>query len=365
MSWSQRPSKEIAIAIRNWLLSLMDGVDVWVSSEDIPLGDQWRESLREALESSSYAILCITSQNVDSPWIAMEAGAIAMKARNSFRAVPVLFGLDQDDLPSHLSGFQSIAASEENLLRLAHEIYEHVNSATDPKVFERRLNSHTSELCIELTRLMMRRANVPEARQVRAPKALANYPNLVADVQRAPEITLPNGKYQFHVFSVGERGTYLPGQLISEVKSGLIEIVKPLLSRIDRLVTVVPGGHPWAMLVAEELNVPVEIIRNAESGAEVERMVWQKSLLYERKLYFKSMRESSTERVLIIDDVVSSGGTVELIVNELRESGLEVLAVVAILLKGDVYKDTAKRLDIDFFSLLQVDADYVKAGPRP
>jgi len=212
---------------------------------------------------------------------------------------------------------------------------------------------------------MTKRSNPVGPRQVRAPKALSNYPCLLADVQSAPEITLPNGKYQFHVFSVGERGTLLPASLISEVKRGLTEIIKPLIDRVDSLVTVVPGGHPWALLIAGDLDLPVEIIRNAESGAEEERMVWQKSLLYERKLYFRSKRRDSAKRVIILDDVVSSGGTVELIANELKVADIEVVAVVAIVFKGELYMNIAKKLEVEFYSILEVDEDYIRAGPRP
>lgn len=343
----------------------MDDVNVWVSSEDIHLGQDWRKTLRDALDTSNYAVLCVTPQNVDSPWIAMETGAIAMKSEQGFFAVPVLFGLEERDLPSHLSGFQSIEASKANLIRLANEIRNHVKSRTDSTVFERRLNLHTDELLADLTKLMTKRSNPVEPRQVRAPKALSNYPCLLADVQSAPEITLPNGKYQFHVFSVGERGTLLPASLILEVKKGLAEIIKPLIDRVDSLVTIVPGGHPWALLIAGDLDLPVEIIRNAESGAEEERMVWQKSLLYERKLYFRSNRPSSAKRVIIIDDVVSSGGTVELIANELNGAAIEVVAVVAIVFKGESYKNTAEKLGVEFYSILEVDEDYIRAGPRP
>jgi adenine/guanine phosphoribosyltransferase-like PRPP-binding protein len=365
ISWSQSPSKEIASSLKNWLRTLMDDVNVWVSSEDIHLGQDWRKTLRDALETSNYAVLCVTPQNVDSPWIAMETGAIAMKSEQGFFAVPVLFGLEERDLPSHLSGFQSIGASKANLIRLANEIRNHVKSRTNSTVFERRLNLHTDELLADLTKLMTKRSNPVEPRQVRAPKALSNYPCLLADVQSAPEITLPNGKYQFHVFSVGERGTLLPASLILEVKKGLAEIIKPLIDRVDSLVTIVPGGHPWALLIAGDLDLPVEIIRNAESGAEEERMVWQKSLLYERKLYFRSKRLSSAKRVIIIDDVVSSGGTVELIANELNGAAIEVVAVVAIVFKGESYKNTAEKLGVEFYSILEVDEDYIRAGPRP
>ena len=89
----------------------MDDVNVWVSSEDIHLGQHWRESLRDALETSNYAVLCVTPQNVDSPWIAMEAGAIAMKSGQGFFAVPVLFGLEERDLPREALGNKVVKRS--------------------------------------------------------------------------------------------------------------------------------------------------------------------------------------------------------------------------------------------------------------
>ena len=343
----------------------MDGVDVWASSEDVRLGTDWRESLRTALRDTEYAILCITPQNVDSPWIAMEAGAITMGRGETFPAVPLLFGLGVDDLPSHLSGFQALEATEENLLRVGREVRECLGVTTDHSVFERRLTVHTQNLWQELTRLIAIRATPMGLKHIRSSKALANYRHLVSDVQKAPEIPWPIGGYRFHVFSVGERGTFLPHELLTEVKNGLVDLVTPFISRIDRLVTVVPGGNPWALIIGQELKIPVEIIRDAESGIEGERLVWQKGLLYERKLFFRDRRDNYTNSVLIIDDIVSSGETATLLVNELRESGSNVLAVVAILLKGTAYQQRSKELGIDFFSLLECDEEYVKAGPRP
>ncbi len=362
ISWASQPSGEIAILLKDWLLSLMDGLHVWQSDVDARLGERWSESLQVALTSTDYALLCVTPQNVDSPWLALEAGAAAMGRQ--VPTVPLLFGMGVADLPSHLGFLQAAEATHENLARLGREVHNKLRPMTTVEALEQRLSSQTDALLVGATRLLVQKGAAPSTRSIRSNRALANYKHLVADVQAAPEVLWPSGGYRFHVFSVGERGTHLTSDLIREVKSGLVELVKGIAAQVDRIVTVVPGGHPWALMVGETLGLPVEILREEGSGIHDERIVRQRSLLYERSLYFRDHRQNKA-RVLFLDDVVSSGNTSALAIAELRKSGLEVVAAVAIVFKGEGYRDVVDTTGVAHYGLIEVGEDYVRAAPRP
>ena len=187
------------------------------------------------------------------------------------------------------------------------------------------------------------------------------YPNLFQDVRIARRMMWVSrgGKtgYQFHVFSVGERGTTLSVEIIREVKDGLVEKLSPYVEQCECLMTVVPGGNQWGVLLADAVNLPLTIIRDGTSHFSDEVPVKQKNHLYKRTLYFReSMRD---QKVVLIDDVISSGGTIDFVISQLRKLGAHVQCVVVVILKGTAYLDVAEKHGIPIHGLLQVDADRV------
>ena len=77
-----------------------------MSEIDIPAGARWGSPVDAQLEASSFAILCLTADNVETPWILFEAGAVA-KAVDESRVCPYLIDLEPSELPSPLSRFQA------------------------------------------------------------------------------------------------------------------------------------------------------------------------------------------------------------------------------------------------------------------
>lgn len=55
-------------------------ISSWYSEDDIPKGGDGIARIFGALKECSYCIACITEENVDSPWIHFETGAIALKS---------------------------------------------------------------------------------------------------------------------------------------------------------------------------------------------------------------------------------------------------------------------------------------------
>ena len=51
LSWSGKPSHELALYLRGWLPEVLPGIRPWVSSEDIPKGQRWSDELHKQLDS--------------------------------------------------------------------------------------------------------------------------------------------------------------------------------------------------------------------------------------------------------------------------------------------------------------------------
>lgn len=132
LSWSGEISHRVALALRDWLPSVIQSLEPYVSSEDIEKGARWSTDIAKELENSSYGILCITKDNMDAPWLNFEAGALS-KSFDKGRVTPFLFGLKRSEVkPGPLLQFQSTLADKDETLKLLQSI----NSAHEPPLLE-------------------------------------------------------------------------------------------------------------------------------------------------------------------------------------------------------------------------------------
>lgn len=80
ISWSMSPSKSIALVIRDFLDSVfIQQISTFVSTEDIKLGQEGYAKISTALEECNKGIFCFLKNNINSVWMAYEAGAISMQ----------------------------------------------------------------------------------------------------------------------------------------------------------------------------------------------------------------------------------------------------------------------------------------------
>jgi hypothetical protein len=117
ISWSGDRSKLIAERLHDWLPEVLQLTKPWCSSKDINCGDFWDDSVRNKLKESQFAILCLTKENIGSPWVNYEAGTIAEKLNG--KVCPYLFQMSPSDLgKSPLSRLQAVTADKEGTLKL-------------------------------------------------------------------------------------------------------------------------------------------------------------------------------------------------------------------------------------------------------
>ncbi|MDQ2046112.1 toll/interleukin-1 receptor domain-containing protein [Pseudoalteromonas sp. 20-92] len=127
ISWSGDQSKDIAQAIRAWLPSVLQTVKPYFTPSDIDKGNRWSSDIADELDNSSVGIFCITQENLNSPWIMFEAGAISKKVDASL-VCPILFGLGNADISGPLTQFQTTLFNKSDMYALVTTIN---NSNTD------------------------------------------------------------------------------------------------------------------------------------------------------------------------------------------------------------------------------------------
>jgi hypothetical protein len=127
LSWSGDLSHEVALLLRNWIPQVIQSVEPYVSSEDIDKGTRWSTDIAKELESSFFGIICVTKDNIASPWVNFEAGALS-KAIDSSKVCPLLFNIKRSEVNGPLLQFQSTVFEKEDFKKLMTSI----NSSLDP-----------------------------------------------------------------------------------------------------------------------------------------------------------------------------------------------------------------------------------------
>ena len=106
ISWSGDLSQQIATILHKFLPCMIHELDVFMSKHDIESGARWGIDLARELEASSFGILCLTPDNLDSRWLHFEAGALT-KYLDGRACCLLLDGLTPTDVVSPLSQFQN------------------------------------------------------------------------------------------------------------------------------------------------------------------------------------------------------------------------------------------------------------------
>jgi hypothetical protein len=124
ISWSGEKSRTVAEALNDWLPCIYQTCQPWLSSSSIQPGGRWAIELAEMLEKTELGVLCLTKENLNSPWILFEAGALSKSVAGG-RVVPFLIDLQPTDLKGPLAQFQAVAATKEgtkSLLRMIADV---------------------------------------------------------------------------------------------------------------------------------------------------------------------------------------------------------------------------------------------------
>lgn len=117
ISWSGNKSHKVALVFREWLPSVIQSLEPYVSSEDIDKGARWSTDIAKELEDSTFGILCVTKDNLHAPWLSFEAGALSKTMDKSF-VTPFLFDIKRSEVNGPILQFQSTIFEKNDIKKL-------------------------------------------------------------------------------------------------------------------------------------------------------------------------------------------------------------------------------------------------------
>ena len=117
LSWSGDRSHQMAAALRDWLPGVLQVIQPWLSSQDIPKSSSWAAEIARIMEDIDVGILCLTPENLTSPWLLIEAGFL-WRQRHAPLLCPYILDLSPVNLTGPLSQFQHARANREGTYQL-------------------------------------------------------------------------------------------------------------------------------------------------------------------------------------------------------------------------------------------------------
>lgn len=118
----------------------------------------------------------------------------------------------------------------------------------------------------------------------------------------------------------------------------LEEVARDVATAVDvdaahRVVTAEAMGLPLATALSLETGLPLTVVRKRSYGLPGEVEVGQETGYSEGRLYVNDLEAG--QRVLVVDDIVSTGGTLSALLACLEEMGVDVVDVCVAVAKGD------------------------------
>jgi orotate phosphoribosyltransferase len=136
-------------------------------------------------------------------------------------------------------------------------------------------------------------------------------------------------------------------EIRSYIKKNLVKAVHAFFPEVEAIAGVATAGIPQGALIADQLDLPFIYVRSKAKGHGMENMI-------EGKV-------TPGQKVVVIEDLVSTGGSSLKAVQDLKHAGFEVLGMVAIFTYGfDLAKQNFKDADVNLVCL----SDYSAMLPQ-
>ncbi|SFF99135.1 adenine phosphoribosyltransferase [Halopelagius inordinatus] len=141
---------------------------------------------------------------------------------------------------------------------------------------------------------------------------------------------IEKGDYEYFVHPISDGVPMLEPELLREI---VIKIIRKVdLEDVDKIVTPAAMGIHISTAVSLMTDIPLVVIRKRQYGLDGEVELSQETGYSESEMFINDVTEG--DRVLVLDDVLSTGGTMCAVLDALEGIGADVVDTVAVIKKA-------------------------------
>ena len=173
---------------------------------------------------------------------------------------------------------------------------------------------------------------------------------LKKSLKKAPVVKKRGYHYVVHPITDG----------VPEIKPELLdEVTREMQKRIescgsiDKIVTMEAMGIPLATVLSSNMNIPFTIIRKRSYGLPGEVSVEKVTGYSKSKLYINGL--SKGDKIVIVDDVLSTGGTLRAVLSVFKKMGVVIKGVFVAVDKGNTAREIMDEHKVPITTLVDID----------
>lgn len=165
------------------------------------------------------------------------------------------------------------------------------------------------------------------------------------------------GQYDYVIHPITDGVPYITPELLKEITDEMKTHIKKC-GTFDRIVTMEAMGIPLAAALSLDLGIPFTIIRKRQYGLPGEVSVEQVTGYSKSKMYINGLKKG--DRIILVDDVLSTGGTLKAVLYVLKEIGVVIKGVFIAVYKGTCKEDILKTYDVPITTIVDIDVVHGK-----
>ena len=185
---------------------------------------------------------------------------------------------------------------------------------------------------------------------------------LRSSLQAAPVIW--KGDYPYFIHPITDGGPRMDPKVLNAITKLVVDRVD--WSKVDMILGIEAMGLPLTAPLSMATGLPLIIARKRSYGLEGEVEIDQSTGYSKGAMYLNDLKKG--ERIAILDDVLSTGGTLEAVIEGVRRTGAEVTDVIAVVEKGggmkrlqgnypEIHIQSLVRLEMDGAKVVLLDDD--------
>ncbi|HMK45517.1 MAG TPA: hypoxanthine/guanine phosphoribosyltransferase [Methanocella sp.] len=159
------------------------------------------------------------------------------------------------------------------------------------------------------------------------------------------------GTYNYFIHPISDGVPVVKPELLREV---IACIVKSADLDVDKIVTIEAMGLPIGSALSQITDIPFIIVRKRKYDLPGEIAIHQATGYSKGELYLNGINPG--DRILIVDDVISTGGTLAAVLKALELAGAEVKDIVVVIERG-AGKRIIRNMGYEVQTLITIDVD--------
>ena len=163
---------------------------------------------------------------------------------------------------------------------------------------------------------------------------------------------MKRGEYNYFIHPLTDAIPRITPALLDEVADC---IVRHADTKVDAILTMEAMGIHIAAALSQKTGLPFNIVRKREYGLPGEVVLDQSTGYSKGKMYINAVEKG--DRLLIVDAVISTGGTLVAVLNALKKIEAEVADVVCVIERGNGGRAVKEKTGFDVKTLVKIEVD--------